>query len=181
MGGADKALIRLGDMTLLDRVCERLRPQVARLALSANGDPARFQGFSGPVLADRDRQRLGPMAGIRAGLDWLAATDGRALVSVSVDTPFLPADLVRRLVDAADRAQGFALASSRGRIHPTCGIWPLRLRAALAADLAGGERRIGLWSQGQGAEIVEFTGEPDPFWNINTPDDLIAAERWLQG
>ena len=88
------------DVPLLDRVIERMRPQVEALVLNANGDPARFAGFGLPVVADSVPDFAGPLAGVLAGLDWTAAhrPDCAYVVSVATDAPFLPRDLVSRLV-----------------------------------------------------------------------------------
>lgn len=178
MGGADKALILLAGRPLLSHVLDRMAPQAGRIALSANGAPARFAAFGLPVLPDAGAD-LGPMAGLLAGLDWAAALgDATHLLTLSVDTPFLPADLASRLASAAGQT-GLALAESRGRLHPTCGLWPLHLRAPLARALATGERRIGDWALAQGAVSVAFDGDPDPFLNLNRPEDTALAERLL--
>lgn len=179
-GGKDKAMLPLAGVPLLTHLSRRLGPQVEDLALSANGDPARFADFDGPILADESAERLGPMAGVLAGLNWLAASGGTHLVTASVDTPFIPGDLLPRLLLAAEGGGGFAIAQSGGRIHPTCALWPLRLHAPLRQALASGERRIGQWASAQGAAIAAFPGsEPDPFFNINTAEDLAQAEAWL--
>lgn len=173
MGGADKALLPFAGGTLLSAVQARLAPQVGRLALSANGDPARFADFGLPVLADLSPERLGPMAGLARGLAWAAGAGADWLATVAVDAPFLPPDLVARL----SAPGGLAIAASGGRIHPTFGLWPVRLGPAVDAALAGGERRIGQWALAQGAVVVEFAaGAADPFQNLNSPDDLARAE-----
>lgn len=179
MGGTDKALVLLRGQSLLSHVAERFEPQVETLALSANGDPARFADWSLPVLADAGQARLGPMAGLLAGLEWAAARGASHLATVSVDTPFLPGDLVVRLLAGCGSPDDCAIAESQGKAHPTCGLWPVTRRAALAEVLAAGERRLGQWASAQGAVRVAFAGEPDPFFNINTPADLAEAERWL--
>lgn len=177
LGGVEKALLVVGGQTLLARSVARLSPQVERLALSANGDPALY-GFDGPILPDEGGERLGPMAGLLVGLDWAATNGASHLVTVSVDTPFVPTDLVRRLMAAGAPAQ----ARSEGRIHPTCAIWPVDVRANLRAALQAGDRRIGHWATAQGAVPVDFKGaEPDPFFNLNEPADLARAEAWAQG
>lgn len=176
LGGADKALVVLGGQTLLSRAAARLAPQVERLALSANGDPARFPDFGGPILSDAGPGRDGPMAGLLSGLDWCAAEGGDALAVVSVDAPFLPTDLVARLAAAGAPA----IAISSGRAHPACGLWPVSLRPALRSALTEGERRLGRWAATAGAAQVTFPpATPDPFFNINTPADLAEAERLL--
>ncbi|MBS0564171.1 MAG: molybdenum cofactor guanylyltransferase [Proteobacteria bacterium] len=181
MGGADKALLPLAGRTLLDQVLDRFAPQVAGLALSANGDPARLAGFCCAILADTTDERLGPMAGLAAGLNWLARQGGTHLATVPVDVPFIPCDLVARLADAVAGDPGaIAVAESGGRLHPTCGLWPVMLGPALSAALAAGERRIGHWALAMGARPVAFAAtEPDQFLNVNTPADLAAAEAVL--
>ena len=177
MGGGDKGLLRIGGATLLERVIGRLGPQCGALALNANGDPARFAGFGLPVLPDPLPGHPGPLAGVLAGMDWAAEAGAEAVVSVAADTPFFPEDLVERL-----RAPGgLALAASpdaEGRVwrHPTFGLWPVALRHDLRAALEEGLRKIVHWTDLHGAAEVVFTGDPDPFFNINTPEDLACAE-----
>lgn len=180
MGGGDKPLRALGDGTLLSHVIGRIAPQVAGLALSANGDPARFARFGLAVLADADADRPGPLAGILAGMDWAAAAGAEAVVSVAGDTPFLPPDLVPRLLLAG--GGGPALAATAGGRHPTFALWPVRLRDDLRAALERGERRVAAFADRHGAETALFPDRPfDPFFNVNTPDDLARARAMLGG
>ncbi|MCJ2071243.1 molybdenum cofactor guanylyltransferase MobA [Methylobacterium sp. J-030] len=177
MGGGDKPLLRLGGRTLLERVVERLGPQCgAGLALSANGDPARFTGFPGPILPDPLPDQPGPLAGILAGLEQAAAQGIARVVSVSGDAPFLPENLVARLQAVAPET-GLALAASGARQHYTIALWPAALRDDLRDYLTRGERRVGAFLDRYGAAVASWPVEPlDPFLNINTPVDLAAAE-----
>ena len=182
MGGGDKGLRVVAGKRLLDRVIERLGPQCEALAINANGNPARFAGFGLPVLPDSLPDHPGPLAGVLAGLDWAAGLGAEAIVTVAADTPFFPADLVARLRAAAGPS-GLALAASRddsGKLwqHPTFGLWPVALRDDLRAALEGGLRKIVLWTERHEAGIAEFPSHPfDPFFNINTPEDIAEAER----
>lgn len=186
MGGGDKSLLKLGDMTLLDHAVRRLGPQCGTLAISANGDPSRFSTYGLPVLADTLPDYPGPLAGVLAGLDWAAREGAEAIVTAAADTPFLPRDLVARLrAGAAQKGASFALAASLDdegipRRHPTFGLWPVELREDLRAELVGGLRKIVLWADRHGAATAQFSSEPfDPFFNINTPQDLERAEAIL--
>lgn len=181
MGGGDKGLRQVAGQPLLDHVLERLRPQVDRIALNANGDPARFATYDLPVLPDSLPDWPGPLAGVLAGMDWAAAQGADAVVSVAADTPFFPRDLVAQL-QAAAGTSGLALAATRegGKLwrHPTFGLWPVALRDDLREALKGGLRKVVLWTDQHGAGTVEFATEPfDPFFNINTPDDIATAEQ----
>ena len=142
MGGGDKALRLLGGIPLLERVIERLRPQVDALVLNANGDPTRFANFALPVAADTVPGFVGPLAGVLAGLDWAAShrPDCPYVVSAATDAPFLPIDLVVRLAEALDEAGAdLACAASGGRSHPVFGLWPVRLRDDLRRAVVMGE------------------------------------------
>ena len=182
MGGGDKGLLRVRDLRLIDHVIARLAPQCARLAINANGDPARFAEFALPVLPDSLPEYPGPLAGVLAGLDWAAAEGVDAIVTAAADTPFFPHDLVARLRAAAG-PDGLALAGSRdaaGKLwrHPTFGLWPVALREDLRDALKGGLRKIVLWTDAHQAGLAEFpTGPFDPFFNVNTPEDVARAEH----
>lgn len=185
MGGGDKGLLALGGQTLLDRVIGRLAPQVADLALNANGDAGRFEALGLPVLADSVAGHAGPLAGVLAGLDWAAEQGAQCIVTAAADTPFFPEDLVPRLLLAGEgMTEPLVLAATReeGRLvrHPTFGLWPVALRDDLRAALEGGLRKVVLWTDRHGGRVAEFPVTPfDPFFNVNTPDDLAEAERLL--
>ena len=181
MGGGDKGLRPVAGRRLLDHVIARLRPQVAGMAINANGDPSRFAEFDLPVLPDSIDGHAGPLAGVLAGLDWAAGQGAAAIVTAAADTPFFPPDLVARL-QAATGPAGLALAASPdgdGRLqrHPTFGLWPVDLREDLRAALRGGLRKIVHWTEQHAAGHASFPAAPfDPFFNVNTPDDIALAE-----
>ena len=182
MGGGDKGLIRIGGATILERALARVGPQCAGLIINANGDPARFARFGLPVVADDVEGFAGPLAGILAGLDWLAAHAPAIgwLASVPGDCPFLPRDLVRRL-HAARVAAGVPLACAKSGNwrHPVVGLWPVDLRTDLRrAVVAEGLRKIEVWTARHGVALAESPAEPvDPFFNVNTPEDAAQAQR----
>ena len=185
MGGGDKTLRVLDGVSLLERVIERLRPQVDVLVLNANGDPARFAEFALPVVADSVPDFAGPLAGVLAGLDWAAVhrPNSAFIASVATDAPFLPADLVARLTAACKAAEAdLACASSGGRAHPVFGLWPLRLRQDLRrAIVDDGIRKVDEWTARYRLVAVPFADRPiDPFFNANRSEDLEAAAELLK-
>ena len=182
MGGGDKGLRLVGGLSVLQRVVQRVGPQVALLALNANDDPERFASFALPVVADDLHGRLGPLAGILALLDWAAAQSPAAewLLTVPADAPFLPRDLAARLHDAVRRQPAsLACAASGGRSHPVVGLWPVRLRDDLRrAVTLEGVRKIDAFTDRHKAAAVAWPAAPvDPFFNVNTPEDLAEADR----
>jgi molybdenum cofactor guanylyltransferase len=171
MGGLDKALLTIRGETLLARILQRPRMETALLAISANGDPARFAETGIPVLPDRDFIGAGPLAGLLASLDWVAAARAEKLLTVPGDTPFLPAGL------AADLTPAPSCAASGDRVHHLVALWPVTARAALRAHpVAGGTRAVAAFAAKLGMRVVAFPDRPcDRFLNINTPEDLQAA------
>lgn len=186
--GEDKARIRLGGVCLLDRAARRLAPQVSALAVNANGPVLFAEGGELPVFADLDTARAGPLGGILAALDHAGKHHPGAshVATVPIDSPFFPADLVARLARAADGPERIVAARSAGGLHPVFALWPVALAGDLSAWLAGGGAlRVRSYLERHQAREVAFPpvetprGPLDPFFNINTPDDLAAAENWL--
>jgi molybdopterin-guanine dinucleotide biosynthesis protein A len=183
MGGGDKAMIRIGGETILERALARVAPQCVGMLINANGDPTRFARFGLPVVADDVSGFAGPLAGILAGLDWLAANAPTIawLASVPGDCPFLPRDLVARL-HAARAAAGVPLACAKSGDwrHPVVGLWPVGLREDMRRALVDeGLRKIEAWTARHGVGLAEWPAEPvDPFFNVNTPEDAAQAQRF---
>ena len=180
MGGGDKGRLALGRGTILSSVIDRLAPQSGPLALNANDDPARFADLGLPVLADPVADRPGPLAGVLAAMRWAGGQGADIVVTAAADTPFLPGDLVPRLLLAAEGAP-IALAATphpeRGRVrHPVFGLWPVRLADALETALAEGVRKVVLFAEAHGVADALFPDE-DAFFNVNTPEDLARARE----
>ncbi|MBJ6124683.1 molybdenum cofactor guanylyltransferase MobA [Microvirga splendida] len=180
MGGNDKALLTLGERTLAEHVAERLAPQCASVIVNANREFSRFEEMYLPVAPDSIDGHPGPLAGILAGLDWCAAhrPDLGWAVSVPADTPFIPTDLVRRLHQACgESGKPTACAASASQAHFAIGLWPVSLRHDLRQALVhDGVRSIREWLGRHGYAETSWPAEPwDPFFNINTPEDLDRA------
>ena len=182
MGGGDKFLRSLAGRPVLAHVADRLRPQVNLLALNANGDPARLASFGLEVIAD-PLPGMGPLGGVLAGMRW-AQRQGGALgriVTVASDTPFFPRDLARRLAAAADTADRIVQSRSGGRLHPTFALWPVSLADDLEAFLSreGPSSMRAFAGDRHRPNVVDFPfdGDRNPFFNINTPQDLLTAEQ----
>ena len=188
MDHREKALLDLAGEPMIKRIAERLRPQVGRMVINANGDPKRFVQFELPIVADTIEGHEGPLAGLQTGLQWARAEtpDARFIASVAADTPFIPDDLVARLLAALkDASASSAIASSGGEWTPVVGLWSVALADALAEALRQGVRAVHRFATARGSAVVEFPfveigGERiDPFFNVNTPADLEKARALL--
>lgn len=184
MGGGDKGLLELAGRPILDHVLERLRPQVRLCVLNANGEPGRFARWGLPVVADVLPDNPGPLVGVLTGMDWTVANlpGLEWIVTVPTDAPFVPRDLVARLL-AAVKEEGaeMACATSGGQRHPVIGLWPVALRTDLRkAMIFEGIRKVDAWTGRHKVADVAFGTEPvDPFFNANRPEDLEEAQRAL--
>ncbi len=185
LGGGDKPLRTIGGQPILDKVLDRLRPQAGPLAISANGDPARFSAYGLPVLADNGpRGQTGPLAGVLSALVWAGGLGARQVLTVAGDTPFFPRDLAERLNQASGtNADGIAVAVSTGRNHPVFALWSVSIASDLRVFLAESETfSVAAFQKRHPVISVDFlplAGDPpiDPFFNINTPDDLAKANE----
>jgi molybdopterin-guanine dinucleotide biosynthesis protein A len=185
MGGGDKGLLDLAGRPMLAHAIERLSPQVDRMVINANGDPARFAAFGLPVVADTVPDFAGPLAGVLAGMRWSRANApaARWIATAAGDAPLLPRDLVARCMRAVEdrpehRTGAIALAQSAGELHPVIGLWPVALADDLEAQLAAGIRKVLAWTDRHGTVPVPFPfvriggTDLDPFFNANTPQEL---------
>ncbi|WP_244618092.1 molybdenum cofactor guanylyltransferase MobA [Rhizobium sp. RU35A] len=192
--GQNKADVLLGPKTLLAHVVDRIRPQVSTLALNVAEDAFGDikddgRGTALPRVPDTLPGRRGPLAGILAAMRHTAASHPHVthVLTVPVDSPFLPGDLMARFAEVATTSEAIAIASSDGNLHPVCGLWPVSLADTLQTFLEGpDEPRVKGFLEGQKTSVVDFElrvtalGPLDPFLNVNTPDDLETARRFLE-
>lgn len=189
-GGGDKGLLEIDGKPMIAHVRDRLAPQVGALLINANGDASRFAPFALPVAADTFDGFVGPLAGVLAGMRWAQChvPGARHIVTVSTDAPFLPRDLVARLLAGllgSVNGERIALARSGGHLHPVIGLWPIDLADDLEAALTEGVRKVLAWTDRHGTLAVDFADEivgghrADPFFNANTPAELEEARRLL--
>jgi molybdopterin-guanine dinucleotide biosynthesis protein A len=181
MGGREKTFLSVGGMPILAHVAQALAAQCHPITISTGGDPARFDAFGLGVIADT--QGRGPLAGLASALDWFVKPQSGVthVLSVPSDTPFLPGDLAMRLAAALKPHTFAACAASGGRLHPVIGLWPLASRHALREAIAGDVLSFHGALAGKDVARVEWSTLPrDPFFNINTPADLLAAEEIIR-
>jgi molybdopterin-guanine dinucleotide biosynthesis protein A len=174
----DKVPAKLDGIPLLQRVADRFGPQADTLAVSGQHRPE----FPFPNIPDR-LHGAGPLAALSSVLRLAAQQKWPLVATVSGDTPFIPRDMVARLA-AALQGHDCAVASRQGVLHPTCAVWATRACATIEAAFDGGVRSLHRAISGLDAAQVDFsaTGDGpggDPFFNINSQEDMAAAEAWL--
>ncbi len=185
--GSDKALLTIGGDTILGHIVRRLKPQVSEITLNAPEDFPNLLGLR--HLPDKIDGQIGPLAGVLSGLRHIEARGLGAghILTVPSDSPFVPHDLVARLAGAANNADAIVITASDGRNHPVFGLWPVSIADDLERWLTDPQnRRIKAFFERHPVVIVEFSmvetrnGLLDPFFNINTPQDLDDARRFTE-
>ena len=190
MGGGDKGLLMLGKTSIIERVIDKVSPQVGSLAININGDSSRFPDYKLPIIPDSIKGYLGPLSGILAGMEWAFKNGNRYIATVAADTPFLPDDFIKRL-HAMVKSKNLNIGIAASRIlstddvfmHPTFGIWEVCLKDDLRDALANDTRKIMFWAKKFKLDYYYFDTSDklsDPFFNINTPDDLAKAKCRLK-
>lgn len=185
MGGGFKCLRLIGGVPILDLVVGRAKPQVSSLLLNVNGDPELFQSYDLPIIPDVIDGYVGPLAGVLTGMEWVAAhmPDCVWLVSFATDAPFIPRDLVNRLLYSVEMENGeIACAISNNRTQPVFALWPVKLRHDLRQAIVEEDiRKIEAWTSRYRVVLVEFdTQTYDPFFNANRREDIEEAEHILK-
>ncbi len=189
-GSGDKGLIEIAGKPMMKHVIDRLKPQVAALAINANGDPSRFDKFNLPVIADTIEGHVGPLAGVLTGMRWAHDTGQGVthIMTAPTDAPLLPTNLADQLYLALENNDcKIALAASGGHTHPVAGLWPVDLADDLEQALHDGVRKVLHWTDRHGTclaqfPLLELDGKMiDPFFNANTREELDQARALVEG
>lgn len=185
-GERDKCFEQLGGTTLIRSVQMRAKDQVNFLAISANQDARFFADLDMPVIPDSIEGYAGPLAGLLSGLEWLAGkadynTQYQWIATFPVDSPFFPDDLIAALLDAAAARSVPAFAATCEREHPAFGLWPVGIKEELRHFITSPVRHglLDFAASVDARTVVFQDGKPDPFFNINTPEDLAHANEFL--
>ena len=172
--GREKAFELIGRRTIMSRIVERLSGQVSAVVINANGNVERFRDLGLPVIGDVREDVGTPLAGLHAALCFANEQDFASVLTVPSDCPFLPLDLAGRLAAEGGDA---AIAASGGQAHYLTGLWSRHLLEDLEQALDQ-PPRLQDWARRCGAAVVEWPAVPfDPFFNVNTPEELAEAEQ----
>ena len=184
MGYNNKALIKLNGITLLDRVINRANNQVSKLVISSNGNWINNLNINHTVIEDSFSGYLGPLSGIFSTMEWVNNNEPKIklIVTFSVDTPFFPTNLVKRLKYNLDKNpdKELCFASYDNHTHPVFGLWNINYKNKIRKNLIDGKRSIQDWVESSFATLEKFPiVRKNPFLNINTYEDLSMASDLL--
>ena len=180
MNGMDKALIEIIDQTLLSIAIKKAKDQTKYIVLNSNRDPLIFKNYNVKVIKDSISNHPGPLAGVLSGIEWFYKNNKKIkwVVSLPVDSPFFPNDLIKKLYETVVKSKKLiGVSSSNGRKHPVFSIWHISLMQPLQEALNNNIRKIDLFTKSYNPATVDFSSSVDPFFNINTPEDLKNASN----
>ena len=187
MNRKDKSFLEISERTLLDMTIERLRSQSDKMAINTNSYSSRYKRYGLPILRDHLEGYLGPLAGVLTSMKWAEDIGFEKVITVAVDTPLFPLNLVNELyqkmeVSNSDIVFAASLTDRKQRkiLHPVFGLWKTYLCDDLRKQLEQGIRKVTLWSAKHKTSSVCFSNDlVDPFFNINTPDDIELLKEYL--
>jgi len=175
MGSVDKGLKPLRGRPMIVWVIERFAPQVDELLVNANQNVDRYAQLGYRVISDTLAGFAGPLAGLQSAL---AEARHGLVATAPCDSPYLPRDLVARLLSALqDERVDLAVARTGTQPHPVFCLCRKRVSGSLSAFLADGGRKIDAWYARLEVAEVAFDDNPTAFSNINTEADLAALEN----
>tara|TARA_B100001540_G_scaffold295697_1_gene296748 strand:- start:1055 stop:1708 length:654 start_codon:yes stop_codon:yes gene_type:complete len=181
MGGGIKTLMQFNKKIIFERILESLQNQINNIIINNNDMSYQFKKYNLPIIEDKIKGYLGPLAGIHASLEWVSKNlkNIEWIVSIPGDTPFIPDNLVEKLYNKAESyKKNIIIAKSNEKIHPIIGIWNVNLLQKLEKAILEGERKIIIWAKKNQLDYQEFVNDRyDPFFNINYNEDIDTAKK----
>ena len=168
MDGKDKGLVDFVNRPLIEYVIDAIKPQVETIILNANRNQEQYSQYGYPVISDALLDYQGPLAGF---ISALKSSTTSHIATLPCDGPFLPKDLVERLILAlTDSDAEIAVAHDGDRMQPVYSLIPTTLINSLNSFLDTGERKIDLWYKQHRVALADFSDCPETFRNINTAE-----------
>ena len=171
--GQDKGLVIYKDKALIQHVIERIQSQVGDIVINANRNQETYASYGYPTISDEMSDFQGPLAGFATAMKSVQ-TD--YIVTLPCDGPSLPLDLVSRMFSKLnafeDASNCIAVAHDGEWLQPVHALIPVALIDSLEQFLANGNRKIDLWYAQHELVKVDFSDQPNAFFNINKKEQL---------
>lgn len=181
--GADKAVAKLGEKSLIDYTINKLEPKFAEILVITN-NPMQVSKNNIFFIKDTMAGQLGPLVGILSAMEWVKNNDKNYewIISFPCDTPFFEEKIIDKVINSQKSSDKKLLFLKSGnKRHNIFGLWSIELMEQLRNDINQGARKVEDWANKIGTEIVEINSESDKsFLNINTKLDLEEAQKKLK-
>lgn len=180
VGGGIKSFIEFNNKNIFDRILEKTKPQIKNILINCNTEEMKLKKYNLPIIKDIKQGYLGPLAGIHSAMSWLQNNQPQVqwIITLPGDTPFIPRDLITQFKKKISPNLKIILAKSNNKIHPIIGAWHISLLKSLDKNIDEGTRKIMSWAKLHPIDYVSFDAtDYDPFFNINTKEDIYIAEE----
>ena len=181
--GEDKSQVKLGDKLLIDYILSEVIEEFKEILVVSNS-LIDFKKSEKITVIEDIKKNLGPLGGVLTAMKWIKDNnkDYKWISTFPADTPFFKRSILQKFLQdiQPEESKLFFIKSNNTR-HNIFGLWSIDLMDKLEEDLNKGERKVEVWANSIGVKIIniEFQNE-DPFFNINTKEDLEKAKDRLK-
>ena len=179
-GGGIKTLAKINNQSIFEKIIFTLKKQNTKIIINSNFDNQVFLNTEFTIIKDVKENFQGPLAGIYSAMKWInkKKLNIEWVLSVPSDTPFLPKDILEVFKSKIKNNINLLIARYKNKAHPVIGLWHISLLNSLETELNSNNRKIMNWVQKNNYDFVDFENQLyDPFFNINTKEDILEAER----
>ncbi len=183
--GTDKLLLEINNKKLIEYTIDKVKKYLKDLIIVTDSNNEFFSKNNLITVKDCVEGQLGPLVGILTAMKWAKENLKKCswVATFPCDTPFFPEIIINNFIKESKKKDSLILsASSHGRRHNIFGLWSLDLYDKLKDDLINKKiRKVQDWTKGNKIKNLEFKFEDyDPFFNINTQEDLQHAEKLIK-
>jgi len=180
--GKDKLFLELNNKKLIEHTIDKVKKYLKKIIIITNQDNKFFFENNLTTVKDCVEGQLGPLVGILTAMKWAKENLSKCswIATFPCDTPFFPESIIKRFIEESEKKESLILcASSHGRKHNIFGLWSLDLYEKLKDDLINKKvRKVQDWTERNKIKNLEFKFKDyDPFFNINTKEDLEFAKK----
>ena len=180
--GKDKLFLEFDNKKLIEHTIDKVKKYLRKVIIITNQDNAFFLKKNLTTVKDCIEGQLGPLVGILTAMKWAKENlrECSWIATFPCDTPFFPESIIKNFIEESKKKESLILcASSHGRKHNIFGLWSLDLYDKLKDDLTNNKvRKVQDWTEKNRIKNLEFKFKDyDPFFNINTEEDLEFAKK----
>ena len=178
--GEDKSQVKLNNKSLIDHILSEVLTEFKELLIVSN-NLIEFNKSENISIISDFKNNLGPLGGVLTAMKWIKDNkkDYQWISTFPTDTPFFKNQILKDFHDKINLKNGklFFIKSNNTR-HNIFGLWSIDLADKLEKDLENGDRKVEDWANKIGVNIIDMQFEKnDPFFNINTKEDLEKAKN----
>ncbi len=181
--GEDKSQVKLNGKFLIDYILSEIIDEFKEILIVSNNQ-IKFKNYENISLINDFKKDQGPLGGVLSAMKWAKEKNNKYkwISTFPVDTPFFKKEILQKFLSEinSEESKLFFIKSNNTR-HNIFGIWSIDLMKKLENDLNEGQRKVELWANSVGVKVIDIDFiNDDPFFNINTKEDLEKAKEKIK-